>query len=225
MPTLLLLHGWGQSVHTWDQLQAQLSTLPKWKIVAWDLPGFGKEPLVSREWGVIDYAQWVVQKIETEKLRDVVILGHSLGGRIASFIASQHPTWLNGVVLYAAPSLYRPTLKTKVLIKAAKVLKAIGVKKARHGNTELHEADANGLGQIFRNLVGFDQTAWLPKINVPTLLIWGSADDTVPLAIAQEMHQLIPESQLVVLDGLGHNAHLENPNLFYGTVAPFLNRF
>ena len=219
MFTLIILHGWGQDRSVWHKFAADFDAA---NAIAWDLPGFGAEPLVSEDWGVPDYATWVVNKIESQKLENVVLCGHSFGGRISSYIAAQHPAWLRGLILDGAPSIYRPSLDIKAKILLAKLMKRLGVKRRVIGNSELQNANSRGLGQIFRKVVNFDQTELLPKINVPTLLIWGEKDDIVPLRIAYEIQKLIPASQLKVIPGAGHHTYQHNPYLFYGTVKNFI---
>jgi len=219
MKTLVILHGWGHDKAYWQDFIGKFQDTD---VIAIDLPGFGEEPLVNSDWGIPEYALWVKNKIAEMKLDTVILLGHSFGGRIASFIASENPEWLKGLILYGSPSIYRPSDRTKLKIKVYKILKRLGLKNQKPKNTELQKADNDGLGKVFRNVVPFDQTELLIKINVPTLLIWGANDEAVPVTIAKELNILIPNSKLVILDGLGHNAHLENLNLFYGTVKNFI---
>ena len=222
--TLLILHGWGQSAQTWQPFVQQIPD--SINTVSPDLPGFGNEPLVSREWGIPEYAEWVSRFVEDQNLSDVVLLGHSFGGRIAGLLASRRPPWLKGLILSGAPCLYRPSVKITTQVKVAKIFRSFGVQKytsrIRKGNSDLEEADANGLGQIFRNAVSFDQTETLPLISVPTLLIWGENDQEVPLSIGKEMKDLIPRSELTVISQGGHNTFLEQSLLFYGTVKRFI---
>ncbi|MGC9599507.1 MAG: alpha/beta hydrolase [Minisyncoccia bacterium] len=217
---IVILHGWGQDKRFWDTFAAPFR---KGDVVVFDLPGFGSEPHTVPDWGVPEYAEWVTSKIESipPEGNDIVLLGHSFGGRIASYIASKDPRWLKGLILYAAPSIRRPKFSTRLKIAGAHVLKTLGV-RGRGGNPELREAEQKGMGELFRKAVSFDQTALLKKITVPTLLIWGDRDDVVPLSIAREMQRLIPNSKLTTIERAGHNAHLKNPHLFYGIVKRFI---
>ena len=225
MHTVVILHGWGQSKASW---QGAFESVPDMYVVALDLPGFGAEPLppaIGSEWGILEYAAWVREKIESESLQSVILLGHSFGGRIAAHIASERPQWLRALILYAAPCVYRPSVEVTFKKKIASVANLFGLKGKYRGNTELVEADSRGLGGIYRRVVNFDQTAALKKIAVPTLLLWGEKDVDVPLRIAREMQSLIPASRLEILPGLGHNAHIENPNLLYGVVKKYIHTF
>ncbi|MBP6942421.1 MAG: alpha/beta hydrolase [Candidatus Buchananbacteria bacterium] len=222
MKTLIILHGWGRSRTDWEYFLNQ--AIDGYTVITIDLPGFGQESLVDATWGIPEYAKWTVAKIESFNVTDVALLGHSFGGRIASYIAAQRPPWLKSLILYATPSIYRPSGMIKARNKAAHLARRLGLKRSVSSNQELAVADQQGLGAIFRRVVSFDQTATLPQINVPTLLIWGNQDGAVPLRIAAETQCLIPDSELQVLDGLTHDAHHENPYLFYGLVKKFIER-
>lgn len=217
---VVILHGWGQNRRLWDPIAERLAHF--WPTQAWDLPGFGDEPLVSAEWGVAEYADWAEKRLAGIG-DDVFVVGHSFGGRVAAEIAARRPTWLRGMVLFGAPCLYRPETSTKlknIIFHLGKRLVPRSV-RGRFMNQELRDAEALGLGDVFRRVVRHDQTALLPKIAVPTLLLWGEQDAEVPVRIAEEMHRLIPGSRLDVLPGAGHNAHIENPVLVYGKIQQF----
>jgi pimeloyl-ACP methyl ester carboxylesterase len=219
---ILILHGWGQDKSLWEVNVKQLKHIAKTKAI--DLPGFGKEPLVSTHWGIPEYAHWVGNYIKENKLKEVVLIGHSFGGRIAGYLASQNPSWLKYLIVEGSPLLYRPTKQTIWRIKLYKAMKRFLPASIRHlfYAGELQDAHNRNLGTIFRNVVNFDQTKIIKKIKVPTLIIWGGNDTTVPLYVAQEIHSLIPKSELTVIRNAGHTAHLDNPNLFYGSVRHFI---
>lgn len=223
MKTIVILHGWDHSTKDWLIIKDMFDG--DFRVVSFDLPGFGDTPLISPNWGIPEYSNWTKERIKKEVGEDskIILLGHSFGGRIASHLASQNPDWLESLVLYSSPSIYRPRLKTKIKIFLAKLKNKIGLNKINfHKNTELKKADESGLGKIFRKVVSFDQTDHLPKIKVKTLVITGEKDESVPLYISKEIDRLIPDSRLAVIDKVGHNAHKENHYLFYGIIKQFI---
>lgn len=213
---LFFLHGWGHNRHLWDGLTGKFHNA-----IALNLPGFGDEPLINNDWGVPEYARWVDEKIS--KYKNVVLVGHSFGGRIAAEIASKKPKYLKGLVLSGAPCVYRPSLKTRSKIKAFKILKTFMPQSFRGLFYSGDLKSAGKLEKIFRKVVIYDQTKQLQKIQVPTLLIWGENDDQVPLKIAREMFLLIKDCELKILENSGHNAYLDKPDLFYGYVKNFIS--
>jgi pimeloyl-ACP methyl ester carboxylesterase len=216
--TIIVLHGWGQDQTSWNIFKTMFYDK---NIVLFDLPGFGNEKLVSNSWGIPEYSKWVLDKIKNIQ-GDKIIIGHSFGGRIASYLASQNTNLFKGLILYGAPCIYRPTLKTKFKIIINKIKNKIGIKYSFFKNKEAKKAVDDGMYEIFKKVVNFDQTQYLPKIETKTLLIWGEKDKDVPLKIANEINSLIKDSELKIIDHTGHNAHKENPFLFYGLVKKFI---
>ena len=70
-------------------------------------------------------------------------------------------------------------------------------------------------------MAGADQRDLLPRIAVPTLLIWGELDARSPLAVARQFEQAIPDATLVVLADCGHVSNLERPEQFTDAVRTF----
>ena len=66
-----------------------------------------------------------------------------------------------------------------------------------------------------------DQRDLLPRISVPTLLIWGELDERSPLSVARQSEQAIPDTKLVVIPGAGHVSNLERAELFNDAVREF----
>jgi pimeloyl-ACP methyl ester carboxylesterase len=66
-----------------------------------------------------------------------------------------------------------------------------------------------------------DQRDLLPRIAVPTLLIWGELDARSPLAVARQFEQAIPDTELVVIPDAGHVSNLEQPERFNQAVRAF----
>jgi pimeloyl-ACP methyl ester carboxylesterase len=66
-----------------------------------------------------------------------------------------------------------------------------------------------------------DQRDLLPRIAVPTLLIWGQLDARSPLRVARQFEQAIPDAELVVIPGAGHVSNLERPEPFNDAVREF----
>lgn len=222
MKKLILLHGWGGNKEYWDSLKEQFIDYAE--IEAVDFPGFGKEKLVSDEWGVPDYASWLEKRIKQSKDKEIILLGHSFGGRVAAEIAARNPKWLKGLILDASPCLHRPSSKTLLKIKAYKTLKKFMPDRVKDllYPKDLTDANKRGLGKIFRKVVRHDQTMQLTKVKVPTLIIWGENDKEVPLRIGKEMHKLIPNSTIEVFSNTGHFPLVDNPYLYYGVVKKFI---
>ena len=233
-PHLLILHGWNHNSTFWINAHEQL---PNCKLYIPDLPGFGKEPLPSTTLAIPDYATWVEEYIQQNiqsdsslKLQDtkLALMGHSFGGRISAYIASKNPKWLHTLILYAAPTLYRPSLQVQARLAISKALKKIiadkqAKKLIKFLNPELAQADKNNLGAVYRKTITFDQTEDLKKIITPTYIIYGENDSEVSKKVIMETAKLINNSHLEIIQNQGHNIHLDNPTLFYGLIRKILN--
>lgn len=222
--TIVLLHGWKRDRTYWSSLEKELSS--KCEVVSWDFPGFGQEPLIGDNWSIPEYASWVNEKISKElPNRKIILLGHSFGGRVASYLASLQPNYLLSLILYASPSLYRPTTQIKRKIRIYKLLKKILPQSLLQSfkSDDQKDVENTSLAKIFRKTIPFDQTEELKKINVPTYIIQGDKDASVRTEIANEMHQLIPSSKVMIVPNATHFLHLENPILFNGIIKNIIS--
>lgn len=218
---IIILHGWGHNAELWRGIAQKLERFGSAEV--WDLPGFGNEPLVNAQWGIGEYADWVSEKIG-ETSDEIVLIGHSFGGRVASLLASRRLSYLRALILVGAPCIYRPSMMIQLKSAIASIVKPIVPASIRRMliTEDLRDAEDSGVGNVFRNAVTNDQTQLLPMISVPTLLLWGENDDAAPVSIAKEIQTLIPKSVLTVLPKIGHNVHIDNPMLTYGAIERFL---
>ncbi len=217
---ILILHGWGQNSALWTEFCKKLY---EHKTVAFDLPGFGNEPLASTEWGIPNYADWVIEKIKKQKERNIILIGHSFGGKIATEIAIKCPELVKKLILIAAPVIRKPNAGIRIKIALLKIAKKILFNKSCNIllSSEYKEAKKSGLDKVFKNSVEYDRTDEISKIKAPVLIVWGKNDETAPIAIGKRMHSLIKNSKLEIVSG-GHNLHLENPYILFGVIKRFI---
>src|SRR6056297_2953103 len=78
---ILILHGWGSSLVSWKKVQKELVN-DGYKVYCPDLPGFGKSEKLSEAWNLDDYCKWVIDFCKFYNLNDLIIIGHSFGGRL-----------------------------------------------------------------------------------------------------------------------------------------------
>jgi 2-hydroxy-6-oxonona-2,4-dienedioate hydrolase len=222
---IIILHGWGHSASLWLNFQSQLNNLG-YNVIVEDLPGFGSRVNEAFEYGVGDYANWFTKEFDSLiSEQKITIIGHSLGGRIGIELAQHNPAWLEQLILIGTPGIYEPNAKTK-LIKKLSFLKQIpGLSKLAFSvNSEYELAKTANLKETYQNVVSHNQKNILHKITIPTTLIWGSQDTTVPVGIANQIKQLIVGSKLILIPNSGHSPHLNNPNLLYGILKKVLEK-
>lgn len=234
-PNIIFLHGWKHDRHTWDAIVPFFEKdYTCWCI---DLPGFGQNPLPKSTWSITEYAHWVKKFIEENNIKNPTIVGHSFGGRVAIELNRIYSD-IKVNVLYATPGLRQPIpmfksmafsiykgLKNKSqVLKNTKILDRVNfIKKLRHKLRSDDYREAGELKNIFLSTIHYNLVPSMEKMSKPTYLLWGAADNIVPIKIAQEMQKIIKNSQLITIDGLGHLAHIENPRLFSGLLTKILN--
>jgi len=97
MPPALLIHGLGDEADTWRYLVEPLSR--RWRVIAPDLPGFGRSPLLPVGASFTLYQQTLLELLETLGPQPCLLIGHSLGALLAHAIALQRPGRVAGMVL------------------------------------------------------------------------------------------------------------------------------
>jgi pimeloyl-ACP methyl ester carboxylesterase len=247
-PALILLHGFGSSLHTWDAWSKQLEN--QFRVIRLDLPGAGLTgPDVSTARG--DYSDercFVVLQALMEQLglAKASFIGNSIGGRIAWSFAAKHPERVNKLVLIAPDGFASPGFEYG---KAPNVPAALGLmrytlpKALLKMNLEPAYGDAKNLTEDIvsryydmmlvpgardamlermRQIMLSDPTPVLKNITAPTLLLWGSKDAMIPISNAQDYLRSMPNSRLVTLDGVGHVPHEEAPGNSLVAVEAFL---
>ncbi len=96
--TSLFLHYWGGSAATWQPVQDRLVGR---SMVAWDQRGWGAQAGLVGPYGLEALADDVETVVSRLALRDVVVVGHSQGGKVAQILGRRRPVWLQGLVLVA----------------------------------------------------------------------------------------------------------------------------
>jgi len=230
--TVLLLHGWGDSLEGFKDLRARLAK--HYRVVSLDLPGFGTSQAPNEVWGLDNYGQFVASFLAKIAVSSVwAVIGHSNGGAIA--IRATARGWLKPerIVLLAAAGIrgeykgrnrvYRMIAKTGKV--AAKPLPASVQKRLRKKLYTTIGSDmlvAEHLQETFKRVITDDVRDDARHVLVPSLLIYGEADIQAPVWYGERYHELIPNSTLEVLPGVDHFVHLERPQVVEDAIMRFL---
>lgn len=228
-PTAILLHGWGGRIESMTPIIRCLGS--SMRVVALDLPGFGESPIPRGVWATPDYAAFVKDVLDHLGVDEAFFVGHSFGAKVSFYLASIYPDLVKKLVLVGSPGLRTaPSTKARVKRAAGRAARVVGkagppgraLKEAvyrRIASTDYQEAGA--LRPILVAVVNEDFSELLKRISSPTLLVWGSNDDAAPVSHGQAMEQLIPDAGLVVFEGAGHFAYLDEPDRFCRIVRHF----
>jgi pimeloyl-ACP methyl ester carboxylesterase len=218
-PVLFLLHGWMDSLRTFDALAAELST--KYRIVRIDLPGFGESEMPHKPWHVADYVNFVAGVCKKLNVEPAAFVGHSLGGRIVlKGLAEKTLSAQKAVLIASAGVADRNTLRNwsfKMIAKAGKAATAVPpftmlrakLRGRLYAAAKSDYQSAGAMTPTFLNVIGENLAPLAPLVSVPTLLVWGNNDTTTPIVEGERLCSLMPDAKLEVIDGAGHFVHRE----------------
>ncbi len=246
-PTVILLHGLGSSLHTWE-LWAQALT-PAFRVVRYDLSGSGlSEPDPLSDYGDTRSLDVLLALMDTLKIGKASLIGNSIGGRLAWKFAAKHPERVEKLVLISPDGYESPGFeygKRPHVPAIMKLMKYVLPKSILRTNLAPAYGDAARLsdetvtryydmmlapGSRGALIARMEQTVLSPPepflegIEAPTLLVWGDKDAMIPIANAAEYQKHIRNAALVTLTGLGHVPHEEAPNTSLPAVQAFLAR-
>jgi pimeloyl-ACP methyl ester carboxylesterase len=227
---VIVLHGWGGRIESMTPAIACLAGA--FRVLAFDLPGFGESPTPSGGWGTPDYAAFVRDLIAAEGIQKAHFVGHSFGAKTSLLLAATHPEMVGKLVAVASSGLKTPpSVRARAKRLASRSARAVG--RLGAPGSALRDAvydriassdyrEAGPLRPILVRVVNEDLSDHLRRVTAPTLLVWGDHDDSVPLSQAKRMERLIPDAGLVVFEGAGHFAYLDEPQRFCHVVRHFL---
>lgn len=226
---LILLHGWGTSSKTFQDLKKLL--INNYTVYIIDLPGFGQseEPLLP--YTLDDYVDLIDDFIIKNNLENITLLGHSFGGRISiKYVAKNHN--IKKLILVDSAGL-RPKhfilINFKILLyKIKKRYYKITKQNDKyqhllnHSGSSDYQNASTIMKQTLSNVVKNYLNKDIKKIKTETLIIWGKDDQITPLKDGKKMHKMIKSSGLVIINDCGHFPYLENPFYFNKVIKHYL---
>ena len=232
---ILLLHGWGSNITLFDGIIKTLSQ--GHRVIAPDMPGFGKTPEPQSAWSVDDYVDFIIKFIESLGLKEFSVLVHSFGGRVLFKLNAREglPYVIKKAVLIdSAGIMPKKTMKQKISLRMYKLARTVMSTRVLHFlypdavenmRKKRGSADYNNATPIMRStlvkVVNEDLKHLISRLSCPTLIIWGDMDTATPIDDARQMEQLISDAGLVVCEGAGHYSFLEQPAKVHGALKAF----
>ncbi len=244
-PPLLLIHGFGASLHTWEPWAEALSET--YRVIRIDLPGSGLSPPDPS--GVYTDArseQLLLALLDQLGVGAVTLIGHSIGGRIAWGLAARHPERVARLVLiapdgFASPGfdygqapevpaslklmshvLPRPVLRMSLSAAYANPDTLNERLTARYFDLMRAPGARPALLARMQQTVLSDPRPQLQRIQAPTLLIWGEQDAMIPFSNAADYLAALPRARLAALPGIGHLPQEEQPGRGLAALQAFL---
>lgn len=244
-PAVVLLHGFGSSLQTWDVWAKGLATTHR--VVRIDLPGSGLSPPDPAH----DYRDerslaMLIALMDSLGLQRTSLVGHSMGGRIAWTFAVKFPERVDKLVLvapdgfasfgfeYGKPMdvpatlglmrhvLPKPLLRMNLESAYARPEALSDAVTTRYHDLILAPGARQAMLDRLRQTVLQEPLPLLRQIKAPTLLVWGEADAMIPLSNAQDYLQALQSSRLVSWPQVGHLPQEEAAELSLKAVADFL---
>lgn len=244
-PAVILLHGFGASLHTWEPWAAQLKN--DMRVIRFDLPGFALSgPDSTGDYSDARSLQVMLALMDKLGLARASLIGNSIGGRIAWKFAAAYPARVDKLVLVAPDGFASPGFeygKAPEFPAAMKlmryVLPAAAVKMSMapaYGDAEFM---SDSLVTRYRDLMlapgvrdamlaRMSQSILVPPeeilktIEAPTMLVWGEKDQMIPFANTKDYLRLLPRATVTSFPRLGHLPFEEAPGETLGPVRAFL---
>ena len=221
-PDIILLHGLSGSSRWWRDTVPALS--PKFRTHSLDLVGFGrsKGDVPATIAGMADL---IVEWMAARKLERAHLMGHSMGGQIAIHVAAKHAALIDRLVLVATAGTPRELSMSQATRFVAEIIPPRAWGRPRFLPTVARDALRAGPLNILRataHLLRDDVRPLLPRVNAPTLLIWGALDPLTPLRDGKAMAKRIPNARMLVYENAAHMPMIDETERFNRDVLSFL---
>lgn len=227
---LMLLHGLFGALSNWESVVNRFSK--HFRVVIPMLPIY---EMPIKEAGLEGLRSFVEDFVKMMRIEKSIIMGNSLGGHVGLLYTLANPEKVSKIVLTGSSGLFE---------------NAMGGSYPRRGSYEYVKekveytffdpavASKELIDEVFETtksipkcmrIVAIAKSAQrnnlsndLPRINVPTLLVWGLNDTITPPMVAHEFNRLIPKSELRFVDQCCHAPMMERPELYNELVEDFL---
>ena len=244
-PVLLMLHGFGSSLETWEPWAESLRA--RYRVLQIDLPGCGlSEPDRTAVYGDARSVALIRGLMDHSGIERAVLIGNSIGGRIAWRFAAEFPDRTHKLVLISPDGFASPGFQYGQAPQVAKVFQLMkyflpravvranlatayadpsrlsGPVVDRYYDLLLAPGNRGAMIDRMRQTILNDPTPILRKIRARTLLMWGKQDRLIPYGNSADYMAALPNAELYTFDHLGHVPQEEDPAESLVPVEKFL---
>ena len=242
-PAILLVHGFTNFGLVWAP-QATALVHAGYRAVMPDLAGHGLSAAAADVTTVPDLARDMVALLDHLAIDRAVVCGLSLGGMVAQQMAVDHADRITAMLVADSRAEnvgMRPALegwisdfeggggplarleKTyPILVNERFRASPAGVAARDLWHTVLSGVSGRSLANIARGMASFDVAAALPRINLPTLVVSGEADQLIPANLSRRTADLVPDAVFETIPDAGHVSSLDSPAPFNRILLRFL---
>ena len=227
---LLLLHGLFGALSNWKDVLSQFSS--QYRVIIPIIPIY---EMPVKKAGIGGLTEYVTKFIQAKNLDTFTLIGNSLGGHLALYYTLNYPDKVERLVLTGSSGLYENTLGGSIPRRRDYAYVADRVAHTFYDPNTATKAYVDEVFNVTTNIpkalrvVATAKSAQrnnladdLPRIQKPTLLIWGLNDTITPPAVGHEFNALMPNSSLRFIDQCCHAPMMERPQKFNDIVAKFL---
>ena len=237
--TVILLHGFAESLNIWTELISELDN--QFHLIAIDLPGFGKTPIHKSEFQLKEIAVLLIEFLKEKGIGQFHLVGHSLGGYIALSMATLNSDIIKSMVLFhstaIADSIDKMYTRDKIMAFIQKhgslpflqsFVPFLFYKPKQSWIDELI-MDAKGINselliaytQAMKNRPSF--LALLPEFVFKIMIIAGENDILLPIETLDNQLKSLKNAHFLTLKEVGHMGMIEQPEICGKGLADFFN--
>jgi len=241
---VLLVHGTGGSWEVWRANIADLAR--RHRVIAVDLPGFGNSETIEPTSDMAIYAEFLAGLLQQLNCGPATVVGHSLGGIVCLHLALDHPARVQSLILVDSGGAPISDLRKRVVVRGLRLAQFLmGSRLAMNAIMAVPKIRALAFGFVVKSPNLVDQTLLegafltmsapgvsaaisagvrdtvgdrLHEVQIPTLLIWGDSDRILPIRLAHQMADAMPDATLVTIPDSGHCPNIEHSARFNALV-------
>lgn len=217
---LVFLHGWGCDLNFFLWVK---DYFPSYSTLFVDFYGFGKSAEPSKPMCVDDYVFELKKIIDLFDIENLILIGHSFGGRVAiKFTSKFQFDYKNfklclvdsaGILPKRGVKFYYKIFAYKLCKKLSKKVKWFDIKLNKFGSRDYKNLSPI-MKKTFVCVVNEDLSKFAKMISVETIIIWGEKDTETKLFMAKRLYKIIPNSRLHVFKNAGHFSFLDKKEDF-----------
>lgn len=226
-PAVVMLHGLGGSLHSWEPWALALAS--EFRVIRFDFPGSGLSPPdPTGDYSTARDLEVLAALLDALNVRQVSLIGHSMGGRIAWNFAAKNPERIQRLVLVAPDGFASPGFEydAPAVLPRSMAIMNFTLPRALYRSvlapayarpsfiseqllTRYHDLMlAPGARQAFigrmQQTVLVDPVPLLNTLHMPTLVLWGESDGMIPVSNASDYLAALPDATLITFPDVGH---------------------